>query len=127
MSLRVWLKWKMCPATPGRKNGPASAADGPPLLDALRGRVYKEHELSENENQYSAHIFLEESPMPVLTVNGMRCGHCKAAVEEAAAKIPGVKNPVADPEARELRFEESAPVDMTALREAIAAIGFDPQ
>ena len=25
--------------------------------------------------------------MPVLKVNGMRCGHCKAAVEEAAAKM----------------------------------------
>lgn len=65
--------------------------------------------------------------MPVLKVNGMRCGHCKAAVEEAAAKIPGVVSPVADLEAKELRFEEGAPVDMTALREAIADIGFDPQ
>ena len=31
--------------------------------------------------------------MKILKVNGMRCGHCKAAVEEAAAKIPGVSNP----------------------------------
>lgn len=72
-------------------------------------------------------LFFREALMPVLTVNGMHCGHCKAAVEEAAAKIPGVKNPVAELEAKELRFEESAPVDMSALREAIAAIGFDPQ
>lgn len=34
--------------------------------------------------------------MKILKVNGMRCGHCKAAVEEAAAKIPGVSNPVVD-------------------------------
>lgn len=65
--------------------------------------------------------------MPVLKVNGMRCGHCKAAVEEAAAKIPGVSGPEVDLQAGELRFEESAPVDMAALREAIADIGFDPQ
>jgi len=38
----------------------------------------------------------------------MRCGHCKASVEEAAGKIAGVKNPQVDLEAKELRFEESA-------------------
>lgn len=65
--------------------------------------------------------------MKVLKVEGMRCGHCKAAVEEAAAKIPGVSQPVVDLEARELRYEESAPVDEAALRQAIFAIGFDPQ
>jgi len=54
--------------------------------------------------------------MKILKVNGMRCGHCKAAVEEAAAKIPGVSNPVVDLDAKELRYEESAPVDEAALR-----------
>ena len=44
--------------------------------------------------------------MKILKVNGMRCGHCKAAVEEAAAKIPGVSNPVVDLDAKELRYEE---------------------
>ena len=38
--------------------------------------------------------------MKILKVNGMRCGHCKAAVEEAAAKIPGVSNPVVDLDAK---------------------------
>ena len=65
--------------------------------------------------------------MKILKVNGMRCGHCKAAVEEAAAKIPGVSNPVVDLDAKELRYEESAPVDEAALRQAIFDIGFDPQ
>ena len=64
--------------------------------------------------------------MKILKVNGMRCGHCKAAVEEAAAKIPGVSNPVVDLDAKELRYEESAPVDEAALRQAIFDIGFDP-
>ena len=65
--------------------------------------------------------------MKTLKVNGMRCGHCKASVEEAAGKIAGVKNPQVDLEAKELRFEESAPVDMAALRSAITNIVFDPE
>ena len=62
--------------------------------------------------------------MKILKVNGMRCGHCKAAVEEAAAKIPGVSNPVVDLDAKELRYEESAPVDEAALRKAIGDTGY---
>ena len=41
--------------------------------------------------------------MKILKVNGTRCGHCKAAVEEAAAKITGVGNPVVDLDTNELR------------------------
>ena len=46
--------------------------------------------------------------MKTLKVNGMHCGHCKAA-------------------AKELRFEESGPVDLEALKTAIRDIGFDPE
>ena len=60
--------------------------------------------------------------MKTLKVNGMHCGHCKASVEEAAAKIPGVSKPEVD-----LRFEESGPVDLEALKTAIRDIGFDPE
>ena len=68
-----------------------------------------------------------EDTMKSLKVNGMRCGHCKAAVEEAAAKIAGVANPQVSLEDKELRFEESGPVDMQALKTAISDIGFDPE
>lgn len=68
-----------------------------------------------------------EDNMKTLKVNGMSCGHCKAAVEEAAAKVPGVSKPQVDLAARELRYEESAPVDAAALKQAIRAIGFDPE
>jgi copper chaperone CopZ len=72
-------------------------------------------------------LFPKDETKKTLKVNGMRCGHCKASVEEAAGKIAGVKNPQVDLEAKELRFEESAPVDMAALRAAITDIGFDPE
>ena len=62
-----------------------------------------------------------------LDIGGMHCGHCKASVEEAAAKIPGVSKPEVDLAAKELRFEESGPVDLEALKTAIRDIGFDPE
>lgn len=71
-------------------------------------------------------IILEDK-MQTLKVNGMHCGHCKASVEEAAAKIPGVSKPEVDLAAKELRFEESGPVDLEALKTAIRDIGFDPE
>lgn len=65
--------------------------------------------------------------MKSLKVNGMSCGHCKGAVEEAASKIAGVKNPLVDLDEKVLRYEEDGPVDMEALRTAISNIGFDPE
>jgi copper chaperone CopZ len=62
--------------------------------------------------------------MKTLKVGGMKCQHCKAAVEEAAGKTPGVRNPCADPATGELCYEESAPVNEEALKQAIRAIGF---
>lgn len=65
--------------------------------------------------------------MKILKVNGMQCGHCKAAVEEAAGKVSGVSRPEADLAAKELRYEESGPVDLDTLKRAIRDIGFDPE
>ncbi|BAV92196.1 heavy-metal-associated domain-containing protein [Candidatus Desulfovibrio trichonymphae] len=63
--------------------------------------------------------------MKKLNVTGMHCGRCKAAVEEAAGKVPGVRSPVADPAAGLLSYEESAPVDREELKKAIQDTGFD--
>lgn len=65
--------------------------------------------------------------MRTLKVNGMHCGHCKAAVEEAAARVPGVSAPEVDLTAKVLRYEESTPVDVEALKAAIRDTGFDPE
>ncbi|WP_022656690.1 heavy-metal-associated domain-containing protein [uncultured Desulfovibrio sp.] len=65
--------------------------------------------------------------MKTLKVNGMHCGHCKAAVEEAAAKVSGVSKPEVDLAAKELRYEECGPVELNALKSAIRDIGFDPE
>ncbi|MDR1658816.1 MAG: cation transporter [Desulfovibrio sp.] len=63
--------------------------------------------------------------MKTLVVKGMHCGHCKAAVEEAAGRIAGVANALADPARGILSYEEAAPVDERALKKAIEAAGFE--
>ncbi|MEW6636228.1 MAG: cation transporter [Actinomycetota bacterium] len=44
-----------------------------------------------------------------LNVEGMSCGHCKAAVEEELNKLPGVEYSNADPQTGtvEVRYDES--------------------
>ena len=63
--------------------------------------------------------------MKKLNVTGMHCGHCKATVEEAAGKVPSVRNPVADPAAGMLSYEEPAPVGREELKKALQDTGFD--
>lgn len=65
--------------------------------------------------------------MKILKVNGMHCAHCKAAVEEAAGRVAGVKNAQVNLETKTLSYEEASPVDEQALRDAISAVGFDPE
>ena len=64
--------------------------------------------------------------MKSLKVNGMHCGHCKAAVEEAAGRVPGVRNPLVYLEEKTLTYEDAWPLDEQALRAAVSAAGFDP-
>ncbi|MDR2743796.1 MAG: cation transporter [Desulfovibrio sp.] len=63
--------------------------------------------------------------MKTLVVKGMRCGHCKAVVEDAAAGIAGVAKALADPEHGILSYEETGPVDVHALKKAIESAGFE--
>ena len=63
--------------------------------------------------------------MKTLVVKGMHCGHCKAAVEEAAAGIAGVADALADPARGVLSYREAGPVDVRALKKAIEVAGFE--
>lgn len=65
--------------------------------------------------------------MSTLHIDGMHCGHCKNAVEKAAAAVAGVLNPTVDLANKQLHFEESAPVDMDTLKKAVRDIGFEPR
>jgi copper chaperone len=61
----------------------------------------------------------------VLTAPKMSCGHCKMAVEDAAAGIAGVDSVSADPETKkiEIAYDESS-VSLEDIKQVIGAAGY---
>ncbi len=90
---------------------------GEASLDGLRAAITDAgYEVTEN--------LKEELPMKtVVSVNGMMCGHCKAAVEKACKAVPGVEDAVASLEEKNVTITGSA--DMAAVKKAIADAGYD--
>ncbi len=60
-----------------------------------------------------------------LNVEGMSCGHCKAAVEEELSKLPGVEYSNADPRRGtvEVRYDEGRTTDED-LQGAVEEAGY---
>lgn len=58
----------------------------------------------------------------VLSVEGMKCGHCTAAVEKAAATVEGVRSAKADLASGLLTVKGNA--DPEAVAAAVSEIGF---
>lgn len=68
--------------------------------------------------------------MPVIKVNGMHCANCKKAVEEAVARIDGIKSAHVDLAKKELDYEEKdggKPVSVDIIIDAIEDLGFQPE
>jgi copper chaperone len=65
--------------------------------------------------------------MPVVTVKGMRCQHCVSSVTKALTEIDGVKDVAVSLEKGEVVYNETKPVDMATVKEAIARIGFEAE
>lgn len=63
--------------------------------------------------------------MPSITVKGMTCNHCRMSVTKALEAIPGVKNVNVDLLSGRASYEESQPVDLAAVKQAILRIGFE--
>lgn len=61
----------------------------------------------------------------ILTVEGMSCGHCKAAVEKAVRALPGVESAEVDLGAKKLTVEFDAGITTLAqIKEAVDDAGF---
>ena len=59
----------------------------------------------------------------VLNVEGMMCTHCKAAVEKACRKVPGVTEAIVDLKGKTATVTGNA--DVAALKKAIVDAGFE--
>ncbi|WP_300157901.1 heavy metal-associated domain-containing protein [Solidesulfovibrio sp.] len=62
--------------------------------------------------------------MTTMTVGGMHCQKCVAAVTKALSEVPGLSNVSVDLEKGQARFDGEAPVD--AIKAAVDKIGFIP-
>jgi len=61
----------------------------------------------------------------VLTVEGMSCGHCKAAVEKALKAVDGVENAVVDLEKKSAEVALSKDVSGEELTKAVTDAGYE--
>ncbi len=59
----------------------------------------------------------------IIKIEGMSCGHCKAAVEKALKSVPGVETAVVDLEKKQAAVTGSA--SLAALREAVEEAGYE--
>ena len=59
----------------------------------------------------------------IIKIEGMSCGHCKAAVEKALQAVAGVENAVVDLEKKQAVVTGNAA--MEAMREAVEDAGYD--
>lgn len=61
----------------------------------------------------------------VLKVNGMTCGHCKAAVTKAVESVSDTNNVAVDLEKKEVVFNYSDVETVEKVKEAIEDQGYD--
>ena len=60
-----------------------------------------------------------------LSVEGMKCDHCRSSVEKALSCIPGVKKVKVDLKSKKATVESKEDIAETILIEAVKAAGFE--
>lgn len=63
--------------------------------------------------------------MKTIEVKGMSCQHCVMSVTKALSAVPNVKDVQVDLGAGKASFNESAVVDLAAVKQAIVDAGFE--
>ena len=63
--------------------------------------------------------------MATVKIKGMSCGHCVSAVTNALKELEGTNNVNVDLGKGEATYDETTPVPLEKIREAISAIGFE--
>ena len=95
------------------------------LTNALRLRLFKPKHTAPAAAQPAVSQPREAAPAPSLTlgVEGMMCGHCKAAVESACLGVPGATGAQASVEEKCVTITGSADPDL--LAQAIRQAGYE--
>lgn len=60
----------------------------------------------------------------IISIEGMRCGHCTASVDKALREIAGVSDVTVDLAAKKAEVEAADTVTDDALRKAVDDLGF---
>lgn len=63
--------------------------------------------------------------METMKINGMKCGHCSAAVTKALEELAGISNVHIDLEQGQASFDSDNSTDLNAIKTAISKIGFE--
>ena len=63
--------------------------------------------------------------MPEITVKGMSCGHCVAAMTKAMESLPGVSRVQVDLGSGRVSYECAAPIARADLDRVVKAAGFE--
>lgn len=63
--------------------------------------------------------------MPEITVKGMSCGHCVAAMTKAMESLPGVSKVNVDLGSGRVSYECAAPIPPADLDRVVKAAGFE--
>ena len=66
-----------------------------------------------------------EQPMPEITVKGMSCAHCAAAMTKAMESLPGVSQVKVDLAGGRVSYECAAPIPRPDLDRVVKAAGFE--
>jgi copper chaperone len=66
-----------------------------------------------------------EKSMPEITVKGMSCGHCVAAMTKAMESLPGVSRVQVDLGSGRVSYESAGPIARADLERVVKAAGFE--
>lgn len=68
---------------------------------------------------------MAESTITTVTVSGMTCGHCVAAVRDEVGQIPGVTEVVVDLDTGAVTISSGAALDPAAVAAAVDEAGYE--
>jgi copper chaperone len=63
--------------------------------------------------------------MPEITVKGMSCAHCVAAMTKAMTGLPGVSDVRVDLASGRVSYDSAAPIPAADLARVVKAAGFE--